>query len=247
MIKMVGAIPIASLKRNLMQVRERIAAAAARVSRLPDTVKLVAIAKSVGVAEIKALMELGVTEIGESRAQDAKKKIMALGAAAGAHWHLVGHLQTNKADQAASLFQTIHSVDSIRVAQALHKEMRKLADQTKMSQPLRCLLEINVAGESSKFGLPPTVTEIAEILRVTNDLSALRIVGLMTMAPYVENDATVSRPIFQKLRELRDELNDQRCYSHPLIELSMGMSQDYWIAVEEGATLVRIGSALFEI
>jgi len=244
---MFDAIPVESLKRNLARVRQRIAAAAAKVSRPPDAVKLVAVTKYVGVPEIRALVELGVTDIGESRVQDAEQKIQAFEAApAGPHWHLVGHLQTNKADKAARLFQTVHSVDSIRVAQALHKELQKLAGKTGARQALTCLLEVNVAGEAAKFGLPPAAPEIAALLRPAAELSTLRIVGLMTLAPYAENAEPVARPVFRRLRELRDELNAQHCYPHALTELSMGMTQDYWIAVEEGATLVRVGSALFE-
>ncbi|MGD0091293.1 MAG: YggS family pyridoxal phosphate-dependent enzyme [Planctomycetota bacterium] len=153
----------------------------------------------------------------------------------------MGHLQTNKADKAAGLFQAVHTVDSLRVAQALNKERLK-----RSLPPLLCLLEVNVAGEAQKFGLPPALAEAGELLRQCAELAGLKLAGLMCMAPYTERPEATSRPVFRRLRELLAEANAKGCYPTPLTELSMGMSQDYAIAIEEGATMVRVGTALFE-
>jgi pyridoxal phosphate enzyme (YggS family) len=243
------ATPLEALKRNLQSVQDRIGAAAAKVSRPVSSVRLVAVTKYVGINEIKALTALGVTDIGESRIQDAERKIREFagaGPGSATRWHLIGHLQTNKADKAAELFEMVHSLDSLRVAQALQKERRKLAGKISSLRPLTCLLEINAAQEQSKFGLPPNAAELGELLKQAASFDMLRLAGLMTMAPYSEKPEQTSRPVFRKLRELLEELNAKAFYPQPLNELSMGMTQDFEIAVEEGATLVRVGSALFE-
>lgn len=233
-----------TIARNLQRVRDAIASAAAKSSRDPSAARLIAVTKYVRADEIRSLIQLGVTDFGESRVQDAEKKIRELGAAV--HWHLIGHLQTNKAQKGAALFQTIHSVDSTRVAEALHKEAKKLTERGEIKTPPSCLLEVNVAGEANKFGMKPDSSEIHELLRVCSSFDGIRIAGLMAMAPHSENPEPVARPVFRRLRELLDEANAARVYPHPLTELSMGMTQDYAIAVEEGATMVRVGSALFE-
>lgn len=242
MIERKEPIPPDVLKTNLAAIRARMAEAAVKSSRAPDAVKLVAVTKYVGLEEIRALQELGVSDFGESRIQDAEKKIKALSGAAPLRWHLIGHLQTNKADKAVKLFQTVHSVDSLRVAQALDKEARKQPGR----EPLPCLLEVNVAGEANKFGLPPQYSPLSELLQQCAALSGIRITGLMSMAPYAGNPEATSRPVFRTLRALFEELNAKNACPHPLTELSMGMTQDYTIAIEEGATIVRVGSALFE-
>jgi pyridoxal phosphate enzyme (YggS family) len=249
------ASPIARerLERNLAAVREHIRHAAVKASRAPESITLVAATKYVQAPEIESLYALGLRDFGENRIQDAEQKISAVrtalggaGTAAPVRWHLIGHLQTNKADKAARLFQQIHSVDSLRVAQALQKEAAKLrANSTAPAEPLRCLLEVNVAGETSKFGLRPDAGLIGELLHQCMEFDAIRIAGLMTMAPFSEQPESTSRPVFQKLRNLLNELNQRKCYPYTLSELSMGMTQDYTIAIEEGATLVRVGSALF--
>jgi len=229
------------LRRNLELVREQIAEAARRTHRTPDSIRLVAVTKYTGVEQIRALIEMGVTDVGESRVQDAEKKRAALGeVAARVHWHLIGHLQTNKAEKAIKTFNAVHSIDSIRVAEALNREASKRGVQ------LDCLLEVNVAGEAKKFGMRPDEAEIAEALKAIRAFSSLRLTGLMTMAPYAENPEPVSRPVFRRLRELLRELNTRNVTAQPLTELSMGMTQDFEIAIEEGATLVRVGSALLE-
>ncbi|HYF51087.1 MAG TPA: YggS family pyridoxal phosphate-dependent enzyme [Planctomycetota bacterium] len=229
------------LRRNLKRVQERIAAAAARAGRRPEDVRLVAVTKYTGVEQIRALIEMGVADIGESRVQDAEKKHKALGeVATRARWHLIGHLQTNKADKAAKMFQTVHSVDSTRVAEALNREAAKRSSQ------LECLIEVNVAGEANKFGMKPDANEIGGVLKSLATCPALRVKGLMTMAPFADDSEPVARPVFKRLRELLQDLNTSGSYPQPLTELSMGMTQDFEIAIEEGSTIVRVGSALLE-
>jgi pyridoxal phosphate enzyme (YggS family) len=242
MAKMFDSIPDESLRKNLEAVRSRIGAAAAKSGRSADSIRLIAVTKYVRSEEIKLLASLGVADFGEARVQDAEKKTgdAARAGISGLRWHLIGHLQTNKADKAAKIFQTIHSVDSPRVAQALNKEALKRG-----AAPLSCLLEVNVAGEESKFGLKPDLPAILELLKVCGELPGIRVSGLMTMAPYADNPEPVSRPVFRRLRELLEEANVRRVYSHAMSELSMGMSQDFEIAIEEGSTYVRVGSALF--
>ncbi|HYG78526.1 MAG TPA: YggS family pyridoxal phosphate-dependent enzyme [Planctomycetota bacterium] len=247
-------IPFARIEANLKTIRDRIGQAASRASRDAAGIKLVAVTKYVGLEEMEALYKLGVEHFGESRVQDAEKKCKAFEASApGMIWHLIGHLQTNKADKAVKLFQLVHSIDSDRVAQALHKEQAKKfgaltppPSTTVLFPPLEGLIEVNVAGEANKHGLPPDLEQLRVLLETCASLHGIRVTGLMCMAPYAENPEPTSRPVFKRLRELRDELNSKNVYPHPLTELSMGMTQDYHIAIEEGATIVRIGSALFE-
>lgn len=233
-------IPAEKIASNLARVRNRIAEAALRSGRKSESVTLVAVTKYVGLSEIRALHDLGIRDFGEARVQDVEKKAKEL-ASLGLTWHLIGHLQTNKADKAAKIFSRVHSVDSLRVAQAINKEREKAK-----LPPLPCLLEINVAGEANKFGLAPQLPEISELLKNCSELNAIKIEGLMCMAPHSDTPEPTSRPVFKKLRELFDQANASGAYPNPLTELSMGMTQDFDIAVEEGATLVRIGSALFE-
>lgn len=235
-------IPGERLRRNLERVRAGLAAAAAKAARAVTEIKLIAVTKTVGPAEIRELLELGVRDFGEARVQDTEQKFRSFAPTpTPPGWHLIGHLQTNKADKAARLFQTVHTVDSLRVAQALSKERLKAA-----LPPLPCLLEVNVARETQKFGLPPEPAAIGALLQQCAELPGLRLTGLMSMAPYSENPEATSRPVFRRLRELLAEANAGGFYPAPLTELSMGMTQDYMIAIEEGATMVRVGSALFE-
>ena len=249
MNKMSDPIPLEKLKLNLERIHMRMGEAAAKASRPLSAIKLVAVTKYVTLHEIEALIQLGVRDFGESRVQDAEQKIKALPpahAAATLNWHLIGHLQTNKADKAAALFQTIHSVDSDRVAAALNKEAAKRLAKGAATEPITCLLEVNVAHEANKFGLKPESDEIETLLKKCAEMPAIRIVGLMAMAPYAENPEPTSRPVFQKLHELFQQANASGWYPYRLTELSMGMTQDYHIGIEEGATLIRVGSALFE-
>jgi len=239
---------MASLESNLKMVRETIARSAEKAGRDASEVKLLCVTKTVGIAEIQQLYRLGERRIGESRVQSAGKKIAQI-PSLGVEWHLIGHLQTNKVKHSLDLFQMIHSVDSLHLAEAISKR----ATMLEIVFPI--LIEVNVSGEASKYGVPLETlqpeTEGQEPVWGLVDLTAriarlpgLEMRGLMTMAPF-DADAEAVRPVFRKLRQLRDELNQRGLTPQPLVELSMGMTNDYPVAVEEGATYVRIGSALF--
>jgi hypothetical protein len=222
-----------TLKENLEQVRGRMGTACERVGRRPEDVRLVVVTKTVGPPVIRALQALGVVDIGENRVQEAREKQDALGGTLGLRWHLVGHLQRNKVRHALRLFERVHSVDSVRLAE----EISRVAGGEGRVIPV--LLEANVSGEASKFGFAPG--ELPAALDAMRSLPHLSIEGLMTMAPFVE-DAEQTRPVFAGLRELRDRL--RAASGLPLPHLSMGMTQDFEVAIEEGATMVRIGTAL---
>ncbi|MDQ7819806.1 MAG: YggS family pyridoxal phosphate-dependent enzyme [Armatimonadota bacterium] len=223
---------VSELAARIARVRERIARAALRSGRQPEDVTLVAVTKGVDPARILEAAACGITDVGENRVQEAAAKIQALGeVAARLRWHLVGHLQRNKARQAAQLFALIHSVDRLALGEELSRRTRR---------PLEVLVQVNVAGEPQKFGVAPA--DAAELVRALSRLPGLRVVGLMTIAP-VADDPEAVRPVFARLRELRDDLARRGVADLP--HLSMGMSQDFDVAVEEGATMVRIGRALF--
>ena len=225
--------PRTVLAARLAAVEERIAAACRRAGRDRSEVTLVAVTKTVG-PEIAALMpELGVHDLGENRPQELWHKAALL--PAGIRWHLIGHLQRNKVERTVPIVHRVHSVDSVR----LLKELERTAGET----PLPVLLEVNASGEASKHGFRPD--ELAGMAAALTALRRVRLDGLMTMAAYDE-DAERCRPTFVGLRELRDRLRGQLGDAHPLNHLSMGMSNDFEIAVEEGATLLRLGTVLFE-
>lgn len=221
------------LAERLSAVRSRIVAAAERAGRNPATVLLVAATKTIDPARVAELIALGVTDLGENRVQEAAAKATALPDQA-LRWHLIGHLQTNKANRAAPLFDVVHSVDSARVAEVLSD--RRPPDVA----PLDVLVEAELTGIPAHTGVPPQHLE--DVARAVLAQPRLRLRGLMTMAPPVE-DPAAARPTFARLRTLRDDL--QQRLGAPLPELSMGMSSDYEVAVEEGATVVRLGRALF--
>ena len=207
-------------------------AAAERAGRNPDTVIIVTVTKAVAPERVEEARAAGLTVFGENKVQEAKVKIPLV--SSRARWHMIGHLQTNKARDAVALFELIHSVDSVKLA----GELDKCAGRTGKTQPI--LLEINVSGEASKSGLKPE--DLATALEQINALPRIEIRGLMTMAPFAE-DTEKARPHFRRLRELRDEMENR--FGMRLPELSMGMSHDFEAAVEEGATMVRIGTAIF--
>ena len=213
-------------------VRERVRAAAERSGRDPATILLVAVTKGVDVAHIEEAIAAGVRDIGENRVQEAVSKRAEL--AGGVRWHLVGHLQTNKARRAAELFDTVHSVDSLRVAQALS------AGRPHHLSALETLVEVELTGISGRTGAPPS--ELANLVRGVSGLPAIRLTGLMTIAP-PSPDPSAARPWFARLRRHRDELEQETGIALP--QMSMGMSDDFETAVEEGATMVRVGRAIF--
>ena len=219
-------VPVNKVAHNLERVREQIQAAVARAGRKPEDVTLVAISKTVEPERLEAAVAAGQTLFGESRLQEARAKIPLV--SSRARWHMVGHLQTNKARDAVALFELIHSVDSVKLA----VELNKWAERAGKTQAI--LLEVNASGEGSKFGLKPE--DLDATLGEINKLSRLEVQGLMTIAPFRDNVEEV-RPCFRRLRELRDRAG--------LRELSMGMTHDFGIAIEEGATMVRLGTAVF--
>jgi pyridoxal phosphate enzyme (YggS family) len=235
------------LEQNVVQVMDRIAAAARRAGRNPAEVMLVAVSKTFAVEAVVEAHRAGLPVFGENRVQEARAKIPAVAAILGkgaVSWHLVGHLQRNKAKQAVRLFDLVHSVDSVRLATELEKRCAALETELEKKKRLAVLLEINVSDETTKYGLP--VGDRAQLDAVVETILAqphLELQGLMTMAPIVA-DPEAARPTFRQLRQLRDALARQfpaADWQH----LSMGMTDDFEVAVEEGATLVRIGRAIF--
>jgi pyridoxal phosphate enzyme (YggS family) len=217
-------MPVTTVAQRLALVQERVARAAERAGRSPAEVTIVAVSKLFPTQAIEEAAAAGIAHIGENRVQEAAAKVSSL-RHLPVTWHMIGHLQTNKAKTALELFDIIQSVDSLRLAEALSR---------RADRPIPVLLEVNVAGEASKFGLSPQ--EVLQTAEAVARLPHLDMRGLMTMAPLVSDPEEV-RPVFRELRRLRDALG--------LAELSMGMTDDFEVAIEEGATLVRIGRAIF--
>jgi pyridoxal phosphate enzyme (YggS family) len=220
------------LASNLENVRRRIEAACARAGRDPAEVTMVAVSKGHPPQVVRAAADLGLTLFGENKVQEARSKIPLC--PGRLRWHMIGHLQSNKARDAVHFFEMVQSVDSLGLAE----ELDRLAGRAAKS--LAVLLEVNIAGEASKFGYPPE--RLLADLPALNALKRLEIHGLMTMAPW-SPEPERARPVFRRLRELRGQC--EQTLGAPLAHLSMGMSGDFEVAIEEGATLVRIGTALF--
>jgi hypothetical protein len=217
---------MSEISQNITQVRARIAAAADRAGRAPDDITLIAVSKTHSVDAVSAAFAAGIRDFGENRVQEAAVKIdEALRAGMSPRWHLIGHLQRNKIAAAIDRFDILHSVDSERLAEAISSQA---------TRPVRVLVEVNVAGEASKFGVAPG--DVSRFVGCLGRLPGLDVVGLMTVAPQTDNPEDV-RPVFRALRELRDAIG--------VPELSMGMTDDFEVAVEEGSTLVRVGRAIF--
>ncbi|MCJ7515122.1 MAG: YggS family pyridoxal phosphate-dependent enzyme [Dehalococcoidia bacterium] len=214
------------IEANIKEVKRRMAQACERSRRSPDEITLVAVTKGFEVPAIRAAFDSGIKDFGENRVQEAEEKIAQLKDLRSAvTWHMVGHLQSNKAKSAVELFDIIHSVDSIKLAEILNRRAEK---------PLPVLLEVNVSGEVTKAGF--SLGGLAAAVKEIGQLPNLKLMGLMTVAPFVADPEEV-RPVFRKLRELRDSLG--------LKHLSMGMTDDFEVAIEEGATMLRIGRAIF--
>lgn len=222
---------MSGIRENLLRVTERLEKAAQNVGRNLKDIRLVAVSKTVDTDRVKEAIEAGVTILGENYVQEAQKKIEEIGKSVS--WHFIGHLQSNKAKVAVRLFDAIHSVDSV----ALAEELNRRAQQGNQKIPV--MIEVNLSGETTKFGTEEEkVTTLAQ--RVLK-LDHLSLEGLMTMPPYFD-DPELSRPYFVQLRELKERLVKGGI---PLKELSMGMSNDFEIAIQEGATYVRVGTAIF--
>jgi pyridoxal phosphate enzyme (YggS family) len=220
-----------AIRDRLLRVQEQIHAATARAGREPSSVTLVAVSKTVPVEAIRRAIEAGITILGENRVQEARDKIAALPEQVS--WHLVGHLQTNKAKLAVSLFDLIQSLDSLRLAQTLDRHGREAG------RVVRCLVEVNLGGEAQKSGI--SEESVRPLLGAAIHLPFVRIEGLMAMPPFLPDPDQV-RPFFRRLKSLRDKLEAE---GFRLPVLSMGMTHDFEVAIEEGATMVRIGTAIF--
>lgn len=223
------------ITENFKQVKRRIIMAAQRAGRDPGDVRLVAVTKELDAEAVTEGLRNGAGIFGESKVQEARAKIESLGRD-GIEWHFIGHLQRNKVKFIFDLFDLIHSVDSLALAEEIHEKAQILGS----CMPI--LLQVNVSGEASKFGMYPK--NVMEVIRKVAPLKGLKIRGLMTITPHDSNPEK-SRPYYARLRDLRDNCSRLAVPGVSLDELSMGISNDYEVAVEEGATLVRVGTALF--
>lgn len=225
-----------ALAARLNGVRARLEAAARAAGRSPDEVRLIAISKTHPASLIRRAIELGAEDIGENRVQEAEAKIADVGREK-ARWHLVGHLQANKARRAVKLFDFIHSLDSIELARRLD---RLCEDEGRAKLPV--LIQVDLGQEETKSGIDES--ELTHLVDVIGPLTHLELAGLMALPPFFDNPEQ-SRPFFRRLRELRDELVNQGVFGNRKSELSMGMTHDFEVAIQEGATMVRIGTAIF--
>ena len=227
-----------SITQNVDEIRGRIADAARRSGRSPEEITLMAVSKTFPPERIRDAYQVGLRVFGENRVQEFSGKAVSLADLEDAEWHMIGHLQTNKAAKAVELFAAIDSVDSLRLAERLNGS----AEQT--GKKLGVLIEINVGGEAAKSGLSPESPELEELLRAATKFDHLEFRGLMTIPPFTD-DPQKARPYFRKLRELRDRILARKLPNVGMKILSMGMSHDFEIAIEEGSTCVRIGTAIF--
>lgn len=234
------------MAENLAAVQTALADACAKAGRPADTVRLIAVTKYVPPEIVQALLALGVRDVGESRVQQLVQRAAQFGGAVGGwdaasgdrpRWHLIGHLQRNKVRAALQCTQIVHSLDSVRLAEALGQQAASLGVQ------VDAFLEVNLAGEANKTGASPA--DAPAIIHAATRSGAIQLRGLMTMAPY-DADRETARPYFAGLRELLERLQQQGDVPPSCRQLSMGMSHDFGVAVEEGATCIRVGSALFE-
>jgi len=225
----------AMIAENLRAVRLRIARSCEKCGRPTDAVKLICVTKEVGLSEIEEVLASGVKDIGENRVQDALVKYKAIGDRA--IWHLIGHLQTNKVKDAVGISTLIHSVDSLRLAEIIDREAKKIGKIQDI------LIQVNASGEESKFGI--SRSEVRSFFEKAALYPNISISGLMTIAPEVD-DPEKARPCFRKLREIRDEINSLKLTTYSLRLLSMGMTNDFEVAIEEGSDMVRIGRAIFK-
>jgi pyridoxal phosphate enzyme (YggS family) len=227
-----------SIAQNLAEIQEKIKAAALLAHRNPEDIILMGVTKTVAPQQIREAYDAGLRIFGENRVQEFATKAEAVRDLTEAEWHMIGHLQTNKAAKAAELFAHVDSVDSLRLAQKLN------AAAAELGKKLPVLIEINIAAEAAKSGVAPDSAGLEEILEAAAKLSALDIRGLMTVPPY-HDDAEQSRPYFRKMRALFGEIASRNRPAVQMEVLSMGMSHDFEIAIEEGATCVRVGTAIF--
>lgn len=219
---------------NFKTVMNRIAAAASRAGRDLSSIQLVTVTKTVDPARIREAIAAGANALGENRVQEAQEKIATLGALA--HWHMIGHLQTNKAKFAVKLFDLIHSVDNVGLVRELDKQAAKI------NKVQNVLIEVSIAGEAAKAGV--SISNTVKLVQEAAQCGNIRVLGLMTMPPF-SDDPEDARPFFRKLREMAVSIDQERISGISMQSLSMGMSNDFEIAIEEGSTLVRVGTAIF--
>ena len=226
------------IAENIADIRSRIDAAARRCGREPKEIALMAVTKTQTPQQVREAYAAGVRLFGENRVQEFTGKLDSLNDLPDADWHLIGHLQSNKAAKATELFKAVDSVDSLRLAQKLNSSAQQLGKR------IGVLIEINVGGEAAKSGLAPDAPELEELLKAAPQLTSLAFCGLMTVPPFTE-DPEQARPYFRKLRELRDAIAARKLASVNMDVLSMGMSHDFEVAIEEGSTCARVGTAIF--
>jgi PLP dependent protein len=225
-----------TLSERIARVRQSLVAAAQRANRSVHDITLVAVSKTHPAAAVEAAMAEGLTSFGENRVQEAEQKIPSIGRHA-AEWHLIGHLQSNKARRAVELFDVIHSLDSAALAQRLNRNCEEIARDS-----LPVLIQVDLGHEATKSGVDQQ--SLRETVDVVRSCDRLQLRGLMTLPPFF-NDAEQARPYFRQLRELRDKLQTDGAFENRRGDLSMGMTHDFEIAIEEGATIVRVGTAIF--
>jgi PLP dependent protein len=230
-------VPIAE---NISSLRNRINTSARRAHRNPEEIILMGVTKTVPPQQIREAYDAGLRIFGENRVQEFATKAEALRDLHDAVWHMIGHLQTNKAAKSAELFAHVDSVDSLRLAQKLNSAAAELGKK------LPVLIEINIAGEAAKSGVAPDSAALEELLKAAPELSSLDIHGLMTVPPY-HDEPERSRPYFRRMRALFGQIASRRLQAVRMEVLSMGMSHDFEIAIEEGATCVRVGTAIFGV
>ena len=225
---------MSTIADNLRRVEDRIMDAAVRAGRPREEITLVAVSKTQPVAAIDEVLRAGVAVLGENRVQEAEEKFGAL--TGSASWHLVGHLQRNKVKKALEMFELIQSVDSLRLAREIGKRAVAIGSTG------RVLIQVNTSGSESQFGLPPD--EAADLVARASEVEGIRIEGLMTIGAFLPDPEAV-RPCFARLRELSDRISGARIAGVSMDTVSMGMTSDFEVAIEEGATLVRVGTAIF--
>jgi pyridoxal phosphate enzyme (YggS family) len=227
-----------SISANIASIQQRITDAVTRAGRKPHSIVLMAVTKTQPVELSREAYSAGLRVFGENRVQEFSGKAEALQDLQSAEWHMIGHLQTNKASKAVGLFTAIDSVDSVKLAEKLNEAARSL------NIKLAVLIEVNVGGETAKNGIAQDSPELENLLLAAPRLEALEFRGLMTVPPFTD-DPEDARPYFRKLRELRDRIAARRLPAVAVDQLSMGMSHDFEVAIEEGSTCVRIGTAIF--
>lgn len=222
-----------AIKDNLELIRENIARACQRAKRDPSQVRLLAVCKDQGPEKIRQVLELGITLLGENKSQEAEAHMRHFPGRQDIEWHFIGRLQKNKINKILTLFRLIESVDGVKTLEHIHK---------RVDDPVEAFIEVNIGEEKSKSGF--TIEGLKKAIAYIANLNKVKVSGLMAVPPYFE-DAEKSRPYFARLRELQGDINRMAIANMKIAHLSMGMSHDYEVAVEEGATLVRIGTALF--